>query len=281
MRVSIRSGGRAGPLSSAAALTWATTSPRRATASFARSMTASSARSPRSSSRSGAADLRWSAGAGAKHVVQQADPAVDRRGVVAQQRDQPRLGVEHPAEPEQLILDLARSGLRARRAPAAPAARRAGAWTRSDVADQRCDTAVLRTSSAASETLPDSSRSTSATLGAGPSSGSARCLASTASRRSSLPPMPDRRPSRVNSVCRDPAAAPSNSSTSCDRLTAGGTQFGRDGVIENGARRRHLVESSRKRSTVADCSDGSATKSRTRSPARCTDSAPRPAAAHG
>src|SRR6478672_468244 len=41
-----------------------------------------------------------------KHVVQQADSAIQRRRVVAQQGYQPRLGVEDAAEPEELLLHV-------------------------------------------------------------------------------------------------------------------------------------------------------------------------------
>ena len=41
-----------------------------------------------------------------KHVGEQRDSAIHRRGVLAEQGDQPRLGVEDAAEPEQLVLDI-------------------------------------------------------------------------------------------------------------------------------------------------------------------------------
>ena len=112
--------------SSAAAVTWATTSPRRATASSARSRTASSARSPRSSS-DGLRQQRR--GGGVRHRRHRAPcPAVrfgrlGGRGVVAdssgsaaaRRRAGGRTGTAAPRP--------RRPHRRPRRAPAAPAAR--------------------------------------------------------------------------------------------------------------------------------------------------------------
>ena len=97
-------------------------------------MTASSARSPRSSST--VCDSRRGRGAltpraRVEDLVQQRDPAVGRGRVVAQQRGQPWLGRRGSGRTGTADPRPRRPRCRARRAPAAPAGRRAR-WRRRD-----------------------------------------------------------------------------------------------------------------------------------------------------
>ena len=97
-------------LSSAAALTCATTSPRRATATSAKNCTASSAGCPRSSSTvwvSSAAAIGLTLPLALSSTLR-SNPTRPSAGtrVVAQQDGKSRLRVEDAGEPEQLVFDL-------------------------------------------------------------------------------------------------------------------------------------------------------------------------------
>ena len=101
---------RCASLGSAAALTCATTSLRRATAASAKNITACVGRlTSQQLNRLGQQCVRnpvAPAGRATEHIAQQPDSTFGRSPVFAQQDDKARLRLKDPGKPEQLVFDL-------------------------------------------------------------------------------------------------------------------------------------------------------------------------------